>query len=444
MMSFRVLALGASRLLASRAGTGRLSVRTLYTLDGQERAGFVKSTSTNDKGKGGWKKNGVGVDNGESKGTALMTDLASANSSVDVLAKLDTVRAAAKPLTMMEASMSAHRLGKYGCSPEGPVVDWFFGELHGLVGVMGGRQVANTAWGLAKMRVPPSHLMWEKVVRRSLKLKSKDFEAQTISNLMWALATAGVSPDAALVQAMSAEAVRKARVFKPQNIVNLMWAFAKLDVVPDAELVEVMSSEAVSKCNDFLPQHIVNLLWSFATLGVPLDAALAEAMSAEAVSKSSDFIPVAISNMMWAFATSDVSPDAALVRAMSSEAVSKCADFTPLDMSNLMWAFATLGVQPDAALVRAMTSEAVSKSWDFKPEEIANVMWAFAKLGVSPDTALVQAMLSEAALKGDDFEKRDVAKLMGALKTLGVSPDTALLQAMPLSRGAAYGSQIGR
>jgi hypothetical protein len=150
-------------------------------------------------GKGGAAK-GRAVKGAAKGGTGLMADLASVNSPADVLRALERARATAKPLKMVEASMSAHRLGKYGCSPEGPVVEWFFGELHVQVGIMGARKIANTASGLAKMRVPPSHPLWGNVVRRSLQLKARDFEPQAIANLMWAFATADVPLDAALVR----------------------------------------------------------------------------------------------------------------------------------------------------------------------------------------------------------------------------------------------------
>jgi very-short-patch-repair endonuclease len=236
--------------------------------------------------------------------------------------------------------------------------------------------------------------------------KSKDFEPQTIANLMWAFATAGVSPDAALVQAMSSAAVSKSKDFKPQEIANLMWASATSGVSPDAALIQAMSSAAVSKSKDFNPQNIANLMWAFATSGVSPDAALIQAMSSAAVSKSKDFNPQNIANLVWAFATSGVSPDVAVVQAMSSAAVSKSKDFDAQAIANLMWAFATAGVSPDVAVVQAMSSAAVSKSKDFKPQAIANLMWAFATAGVSPDAALVRAMLEKLSADALDPEGR--------------------------------------
>jgi hypothetical protein len=160
-------------------------------------------------------------------------------------------------------------------------MEWFFGELHGQVGIMGARQIANTAWGLAKMRVSPSHLLWVDVVRRSLQLKARDFEPQNIANLMWAFATAGVSPGETLVRTMSAEAVSKSKDFKPQEIANLMWALSTSGVSSDAALVRAMSAEAVSKSKDFNPQEIGNLIWAFAASGVSPDAVLVQVMMDE-------------------------------------------------------------------------------------------------------------------------------------------------------------------
>jgi hypothetical protein len=81
--------------------------------------------------------------------------------------------------------------------------------------------------------------------------KAKDFNPQNIANLLWALATSGVSPSAALVQAMSSAAVAKAKDFNLQNIANLLWALATSGVLPDAALVRSilgeLSSEMVSE-----------------------------------------------------------------------------------------------------------------------------------------------------------------------------------------------------
>jgi aryl carrier-like protein len=57
---------------------------------------------------------------------------------------------------------------------------------------------------------------------------------------MWALVKLDVSPDAALVQAMSAVAVSKARDFNVFDISQLLWALATLKVSPDAALVRAM------------------------------------------------------------------------------------------------------------------------------------------------------------------------------------------------------------
>jgi hypothetical protein len=112
-------------------------------------------------------------------------------------------------------------------------VEWLFGELHRLVDIMGAQGMANTAGDLAKMRVSPSHPLWQDLMRRSVQLNGRDFKPQAIANLVWAFVTAGVSPAAALVEAMSSEAVSKSRDFDPQNVANLVWAFATLSVTPE-------------------------------------------------------------------------------------------------------------------------------------------------------------------------------------------------------------------
>jgi len=58
-----------------------------------------------------------------------------------------------------------------------------------------------------------------------------EFDPQSLSNTVWAFATAGLATPA-LLDVIAAEAAGRVREFKPQDIANTAWAFAAADYLP--------------------------------------------------------------------------------------------------------------------------------------------------------------------------------------------------------------------
>merc|ERR1740117_873541 len=56
--------------------------------------------------------------------------------------------------------------------------------------------------------------------------KLRDFNAQEIANMLWALATVDWRPPETLIESLSQQAESKAREFKPQEMANTLWAAA--------------------------------------------------------------------------------------------------------------------------------------------------------------------------------------------------------------------------
>ena len=55
-------------------------------------------------------------------------------------------------------------------------------------------------------------------------------------------------------------------VFHPQSISNLLWAFATLGECPDAALLQSLAGHTLHLLRDFSPQNLSNVAWSLATL----------------------------------------------------------------------------------------------------------------------------------------------------------------------------------
>jgi hypothetical protein len=272
----------------------------------------------------------------------LSTGLKSALSPAEFQKAVDKAHGVTQPFGFKVATTVAHRVEISKSALKSPAVKLLLGELERLVPFMDAEGASNTALGLAKMGALPTYPLWHALIQRSRQLKSCEFKAQAISNLMWGLATASVSPGKALMKAMSTEAVLKAKDFKPHEISNLMSALSNLNVSPDGTLMKAMSAEAVTKAKDFNSEDISKLMWALANLDLSPDAKLAKAMSSEALLKSKDFKPQEITNLMSALANFDVSPNTALVEALSAEAVSKAGEFNPQEVSHMMYALARL------------------------------------------------------------------------------------------------------
>jgi hypothetical protein len=173
---------------------------------------------------------------------------------------------------------------------------------------MDAQGVSNTVSGLAKMGVPLTLPLLRAVLQRSLELDQREFKPQTITNLLWSLATLGELPSDRLMQAMSSEAVFRLRVLHAQDISNLMWAHAKLGVSPGAKLMKTLSAEAVSNARDSNSQDVLNMMWALAELKVSPDAGLVRAMLENTRINNLNSIPKLQLHQFFVFNSSSAHP----------------------------------------------------------------------------------------------------------------------------------------
>jgi hypothetical protein len=91
---------------------------------------------------------------------------------------------------------------------------------------------------------------------------------QDLSNMMWALATLGISPDPAWLQQHLREVGRRQaqRSLLPQHLANIGWALAKLSHRPDRDWLARYQEDVLGALPGFKPQEISNVLWALAVL----------------------------------------------------------------------------------------------------------------------------------------------------------------------------------
>eukprot|EP00984_Skeletonema_dohrnii_P013477 scaffold5585_cov94-Skeletonema_dohrnii-CCMP3373.AAC.4 len=101
-------------------------------------------------------------------------------------------------------------------------------------------------------------------------LRSAEFNAQELSNMMWAYAIVD-KPHALLFEVMGDQVVASVHLgaFKPQNLANIVWAYAKAGV-HHPKLFEKVANHAarIDVLYGFNSQDLANTAWAFATAGV--------------------------------------------------------------------------------------------------------------------------------------------------------------------------------
>ena len=95
------------------------------------------------------------------------------------------------------------------------------------------------------------------------------FEPQNLANALWAWATLGHDPGAALLGRVGEAVERQLGAFKPQELANALWAWATLGHDPGAALLGRVGEAVERQLGAFKPQGLANALWAWATLGNP-------------------------------------------------------------------------------------------------------------------------------------------------------------------------------
>ena len=298
------------------------------------------------------------------------------------------------------------------------------------------------------------------------------FNAQEISNLLWALAKLvenkllqldqdGLANQA--VMALLPQVVTPPEPFNSQNVSNLLWALAKLvgngllQLDQDGLAIQAVTEllpQVQSHQDGFTSQHVSNLLWALAKLvenrllqldqdGLAIQTVMA--LLPQVQSHQDDFISQGISNLLWALAKLVENELLQLdqgglasqtVAALLRKVVTPPEPFDSRHVSNLLWALAKLvedeRLQQDQGGLasQAMTTlllQVPSHQNDFTSQGVSNLLWALAKL---VENGLLQqdqgrmarhtvtALLSQVVTPPGPFNSQHVSNLLWALAKL--------------------------
>ena len=197
------------------------------------------------------------------------------------------------------------------------------------VKMMRARPVSNVVHTMAKLHASRRMVVDDALAGELLnraKNTAGSFTSRDITNLVWAVVTMGIKPDAGLLEAMQERAIATAEDFNHKDVANFLWALAKMDAKLDAGLLEVMQERAFATVVGFKPHEIANLVWALATMGVEPDSDMLEVMQERAMATAGGFSPQNVAKFVEALATMGVEPDPGLVAAMEGRAAATAGE----------------------------------------------------------------------------------------------------------------------
>lgn len=353
-----------------------------------------------------------------------------------------------------ELNNLAHGCGRLGrCEPE--LFSRIASEFANRRGRVTGQDIGTTLWSFATTKFFDEK-SFENMLSRLRMDAVQYWKPQEISNIAWAIGTAGIIPkypkafDVSLIPAnerasfeearkdpttlafaaVAKELLRRPQEFKTQELKDSLWGLSKsgirhplvfrsiaeylvgreTDKVPEGKIHTGVGVE------DFSSQEIANLCWAYAKQG-------------QLASENSETLN---GRMAVYCATAVDIGETLLKRFINCAAETNLANygdfgrFTNTDLSNTMWAMATLGCRHDRFLEvterqvlsrcqRYLSGKERSSLTIFRGQEICNFVWSLATLNnITPEVLDAVAPYIEQLCRDDDgnLSARSIAQYL--------------------------------
>eukprot|EP00960_Hanusia_phi_P026420 746239-Hanusia_phi.AAC.14 len=293
------------------------------------------------------------------------------------------------------------------------------------------RELANTAWALAKLKISNSGILFKLIQEECMDRCLFEFNWQDISNMLWGFATVKFhSKD--LFHRFSVQVLdRDLDDVCPQVISNIIWSFGTVGHFDD-ELVEKISTHVLFKgLDEFKPMELSSMIWAMAALGHS-DERLFQKVSEFVLSKGlNGFNAPKISIIAWSFARARY-PAEDLFSLIEEFIVEKgMSSFNCQNISCIVWAFAVFGRMTDDLM--ACVEEQI---WNvgfagFSDQSFVDLLWGFATSDLNgtcshagEDTVkMAAAYLRKRSIRS--FSSRQLSTMAWAFARLGQFHDQA-------------------
>ena len=270
---------------------------------------------------------------------ALNSRIASCSTPREVFAEVLRAGDTGLQLNSVNLATALHRVAKTGRGQfRGVTSDPVYQSLLRMVetGLTAGgtsefnpREIANTAWGIAKAQ-ETSPLTFAALVEASAQRGLAGFKPQELANTVWAFATAHAGSfgqqrtqllahvdrmlSIAESEIVQRRAYANARVpgglaeFKPQELSNTIWAFSTVGRHSSGVYAAVVEEMKQRNLPDFVPQDLANSVWAIVTAGFSCPELLEQVQADTLLRGVENFKTQEIANLVWAFAKADPPP----------------------------------------------------------------------------------------------------------------------------------------
>jgi hypothetical protein len=168
-----------------------------------------------------------------------------------------------------------------------------------------GQSVSNVLWALATLGQRPSAAWLNKLLQHLERHAVKEMTAQGVSVTLWALAALGVVPQASCTAALLSAAAQhmQSPSFTPQAASNTIWALAVLEQPPSKSWLAAFWRCSRALLPQMNSQGLVNCLWAVARLDVqPPQEWVVDASELLLQQGVQELSSQGLSNVLWAMA----------------------------------------------------------------------------------------------------------------------------------------------
>jgi len=381
--------------------------------------------------------------------------IAACRSVQEVFSQVSRARKESVPLNSVNLATALHRVARCGNNnifrglQHEPEYSYLISEVSSrlqsdVFADFKPREIANTAWGVAKAQVSSPEL-FENLCKTAMKIGLNNFKPQELSNTVWACSTScnhckpaqraafgHILPN--FFQSIEREIVGRSEMngavqqggvvgldeFKPQELSNTLWSFASVSS-DCTEIFSVVEKEMVKRgLSSYVPQDIANSVWAFVTAGQSSPTMLALVEKEVSIRGMACFKSQELANLVWAFSKAEY-PMKSFLDLVEEDILQRdLSEFMPQELSNVVWAFATAGRRSEV-LFKTIESEILTRGpMRFKSQELANTAWAYAK--TTQDATQLFDSLQQELLHNRDLETfipQELSNLLWSYAKLG-------------------------
>lgn len=237
---------------------------------------------------------------------------------------------------------------------------------------------------LSKIQQQPEvQLLLEQVYHELEPMDAGMVQCQTISNVLWSMATIRKNHKR-LLTSLARIAASNLAEFKAFELSTTLWALAKLsspEIGTHSEvsrMFDLASRHIQANMKDFNFRCLATVAWAFAT-NRHADSKLFRSISERVKPLAGTANCQEIANTVWAFGTAGVH-DTSFFSVLADVATSNIEEFKPQEISNTLWGFATNGFFHETFFAKAAWALQEMHAGRLESQHLANVLWSFSRV----------------------------------------------------------------